>query len=71
MSREHEHYRDVLEELCEVFGADRTFISSVELAKAEGCCVRTVNSRYGIPSGAGGIDRAILAKRKCQMAGKF
>lgn len=69
MSRENENYRDVLEDLKKVFGDDRTFISSVDLARAEGCCVRTVNRRYGIPAGAGGIDRVILAKRKCQMAG--
>ena len=67
MAKEYDEYRDVLQELIDVFG-EKTFITSAELARAEGCEVSTVNKRYGIPKGQNGIDRAILARRKCQMA---
>lgn len=67
MSKELEEYRFVVADLREAFG-DRAWITSAELAKYEGCDVRTVNKRYGIPKGANGIDRSILARRKCLLA---
>lgn len=67
MAKEYAEYRDVMQELIEIFG-QKTFITSAELARAEGCDPRTVNKRYGIPKEAKGIDRAVLARRKCQMA---
>ena len=67
MAREFDEYRLVLESLSESFG-NRAWITSAELARYEGCDVRTVNKRYGIPKGANGIDRSILARRKCLMA---
>lgn len=69
MSRENENYRDVLENLRATFGT-KTFITTAEIAAAEGCCPRTARNRYRIPKGACGLDITILAKRKCQMAGR-
>ena len=65
--KEHDEYRCVLADLKDAFG-NRAWITSAELAKYEGSDVRTVNKRYGIPKGANGIDRSILAQRKCRMA---
>lgn len=70
MSRENENYRDVLENLKATFGS-KTFITTKEIAAADGCCPRTARNRYRIPKGACGLDITILAKRKCQMAGRF
>ena len=67
MAREYDEYRFVLADLKERF-EDRSFIGCSELAKAEGCDVRTVKRRYGIPYGQRGIDRAVLARRKCELA---
>lgn len=67
MAREYLEYRDVLADLKETYN-DMTFIPCKLLAEKEGCDVRTVKSRYGIPSGQRGIDRAVLARRKCQIA---
>lgn len=67
MSRERDDYRVVVEDLKQTFG-EKAWITSAELARYEGCDARTVNRRYGIPKGVNGIDRNILARRKCQMA---
>ena len=66
MRTQHEYY-DVMEELIQIFG-NKTFITFAELGRAEGCDPRTAAKRYGAPPGAKGIDRAILARRKCDMA---
>lgn len=67
MSREFDEYRFVIADLKETFG-ERAWITSAELARHEGCDVRTVNKRYGIPKGVNGIDRNVLARRKCLLA---
>lgn len=63
---EFDEYRYVLAELKEAFG-DRAWIKTAELARYEGCDKRTVKARYGIPKGVEGIDRTILARRKCML----
>lgn len=67
MSAEYDEYRYVLEDLKAAFG-DRAWIKLGELAAYEGCDPRTTRARYGIPKGAGGIDRSVLARRKCRLA---
>ncbi len=47
MSRENENYRDVLENLKATFG-EKTFITTGEIAAADGCCPRTARNRYRI-----------------------
>lgn len=65
---EYNDYRDVLRDLSETFGKDRIWISAKELAESEGVCVRTIKSRYQIPTGVNGISKTILAKRMCELA---
>lgn len=67
MSRELPEYRDVVEELIETFGP-KIYITFAELGKAEGCDPRTCAKRYGVDPGQKGIDRAVLARRKCMLA---
>lgn len=67
--KEYPEYRLVLENLRHEFG-NRNFITVSELARFDGCCARTVVKRYGIKKEAGGIDIAILAHRKCELANK-
>lgn len=66
MAREYEEFRFVLADLKETF--PNTWITLGELAAAEGKDPRTIRKRYGIPAGVNGIDRAVLARRKCQLA---
>lgn len=66
MGREYDEFRYVLTSLSEIF--PNTWVTIGELAKAEGKDPRTIRRRYGIPAGQQGIDRAVLARRKCRMA---
>ena len=67
MAMEYPEYRDVLEQLNLVFGP-KNWISTAEVAEYDGCCVRTIKKRYGIRKGVGGIDKAVLARKKCELA---
>lgn len=67
MAREYEEYRDVLADLKASFG-DKGWIKVSELARYDGSDARTVRRRYSIPPGIDGIDRAVLARRKCMLA---
>ena len=66
MAREYDEFRYVLASIKEDF--PNTWVDLGELAKAEGKDPRTIRKRYGIPKGQNGIDRAVLARRKCQLA---
>ena len=39
-----------------------------EISEYDGCDPRTVRKRYGIQKGVNGLDIAILAKKKCELA---
>lgn len=66
MMAEHKAYRLVLENLYQHFG--HGFITVAEIAKYEGCDPRTVRKRYDISKKVNGIDIAILATKKCELA---
>lgn len=67
MANEFDEYRWVLRDLNEAFGG-RAWITTAELARYEGSDKRTIKKRYGIPNGVNGIDRSVLARRKCRLA---
>lgn len=67
MAKEYEEYRDVLADLREAFG-DKAWIKVSELARYDGSDPSTIHKRYNIPKGVDGIDRAVLARRKCALA---
>lgn len=62
-------YRLVLENLIHHFG-DKGWIGIMELSEFERADYRTVRARYGIPANVKGIDIAVLAHRKCELAMK-
>lgn len=64
MSREHEDYRAVLEQLLKFFGEKRQ-LSAKDVASYDGCDPRTASKRYDI--GKGGIDITRLALKKCRI----
>ena len=43
-------------------------VTVAEIARYDGCDPRTVRARYGIRKGVGGLDIAILAHKKCELA---
>ena len=65
--KEYDEFRFVLEDLKETYG-DNPMIRCIDICRAEHTTIKTVKSRYGIPKGARAIDRAVLARRKCQLA---
>lgn len=66
--REYPEYRFVLEQLNARFGG-KGWITLEEIADYDGCCVRTARSRYSIlDKSVKGIDVAVLAHRKCELA---
>lgn len=64
---EFDEFRYVLSDLKETYG-DKSWITLKELCEHEGINIKTAKKRYKIPKGAGGIDRAVLARRKCLLA---
>lgn len=64
MAREHESYRDNLEQLISYFGKDHNLLTAAEVAKFCGRDVRKIKDLYNIqPSG---ITMATLARRMCR-----
>ena len=59
-------YREVLADITACLG-DKAWLSLTDVAKYDGCDVRTVRRRYGIQGT--GINRALLARKIC-MKGK-
>lgn len=68
MAKEFEDFRFVLNNLNEVYEG-KQFITIKELCEKERCDPKTAKRRYNIPVGARGIDVAVLARKKCAMAG--
>ena len=62
---EYGEYRFVLEQLRKYFGK-KNWLTLAEIAEYDGCCPRTAKARYRIT--AGGMDIAVLAYRKCELA---
>ena len=56
-------YREVYADLTEHFGQG-AWISIKDIAEYDNADPRTVCKRYGIPKGAKGINKAILARKK-------
>lgn len=67
MAREYAEYRTVIAYLREIYG-DKCWITCAELSKHDGPDVRTIKKLYRIPPGVNGIDIAVLAHRKCELA---
>lgn len=65
MAREYEEERLTAERLWKEFHKD--YVSLEEIARYDGCCVRTVKKRYNI---SGGISITSLAHLKCRLARK-
>ena len=59
-------YREVYSDLTERFGQG-AWISIKEVAEYDKADPRTVCKRYGIPKGTKGINKAILARRICEL----
>lgn len=65
--RELPGYRDVLADLTEHFGLG-AWITITQLATYDKADPRTVRKRYGLPKDAKGINKALLARRICELA---
>lgn len=63
---EYAEYRLVYEMLYKHF--QKGWVTLKEVAEYDQCDPRTVRERYGLKKGAGGIDVAVLAQRKCARA---
>lgn len=59
-------YRDVMADLIAAFGQG-AWITLAQMAEYDHCDVRTVRKRYGIPKGVKGMNRAILARKICEL----
>lgn len=63
---EYAEYRLVYESLYNHF--KKGWLTFKEVAEYDHCDKRTVYKRYGLSKGAGGVDIAVLAHRKCEKA---
>lgn len=62
--KEYEEERLCVEHIWKQFGKD--WLTLAEIAKLDGCCVRTVKKRYGIRTN--GMSVTSLAHMKCRLA---